>query len=208
MKITKQISLFLLLFTGIGNAQNGLGTLAPDSSSILELASTSKGLLAPRMNTEQRDLILNPAKGLVVFNTTTNVLEQNSGTAILKNWTSISDISNVNSGFDSIIAVGEVITNSNLEEIVPQMKLSPPEGTYLVSFESQYNNAKVDLTTVVNSGGISTDQGVKDLENIYNQLNSKIVTNATHGAILGNGETLIQGVYSMPSAVSLLATLT
>jgi hypothetical protein len=54
-------------------AINGTGT-APDNSAILDLSSTSKGFLPPRMTVAQRDAILNPATGLVVFNTTTNCL--------------------------------------------------------------------------------------------------------------------------------------
>ena len=206
----KNQNLFLILFFFVCavNAQIGIGTTTTDSSSILELASTSKGFLAPRMTTNQRDFIATPAKGLLIFNITTNVLEQNSGTAVLKNWTSISAISKVNSGFDSINDDREVTTSSKQDTIAPQMKLTPPEGSYLVSFESQYNNSKVNLATVVNTGGISTLQGVKDLQNIYDQLNSKIVTNSSHGAILGNGEILTPGVYSMPAAVTLLETLT
>lgn len=44
------------------------GTLAPDPSSILELQSTSKGFLTPRMTTAQRNLIASPAAGLLIYN--------------------------------------------------------------------------------------------------------------------------------------------
>lgn len=208
MKIIKQLYLLLFLLPGIVNGQNGLGTITPDVSSILDLSSTSKGLLIPRMTTDQRDSIPNPANGLVIFNTNTNVFELNSGTAILKNWIVISEISTINSGYDSVNAIGEVATDSTQEVIVPEMIVSPTEGSYAVSFESQFNNSKVDLTTVVSSGGISTAQGASDLQNIYDQLSSKLVTNSSHGAIIGNSETLTSGVYSLPAAVALLGTLT
>ena len=45
-----------------------------DSSAILDLKSTSRGFLAPRMTEEQRDAISSPAEGLIIFNTTTNGL--------------------------------------------------------------------------------------------------------------------------------------
>jgi hypothetical protein len=208
MKIIRQFYFFLFLLPGIVKAQNGLGTTAPDASSILDLSSTSKGLLIPRMTTEQRDLIVNPANGLVIFNTNTNVFELNSGTPVSKNWTIISEISKINTGYDSINATGEVSTDSTQEVVVPEMIVTPSEGSYAVSFESQFNNSKVDLTTVVSSGGIGTAQGVADLQNIYDQLSSKLVTNSSHGAIIGNTETLTSGVYSMPAAVALLGTLT
>jgi hypothetical protein len=208
MKIIKLLYVILLFLSGIVNGQNGLGTLTPDSSSILDLSSTSKGFLIPRMTTEQRDEILVPANGLVIFNTTKNLFELNSGTNLTINWISISEISSIISGYESVNAVGEVSTDSINDILIPEMIIIPTEGTYSISFESQFNNSKVAFTTSVGSGGISTSQGVADLQNIYDQLNSKVVTDATHGAILGNGETLNSGVYSMLSAVALLGNLT
>ncbi len=50
----------------------GIGTATPVASSILELVSTSKGFLPPRMNTSQRTSISSPATGLVVYDTDEN----------------------------------------------------------------------------------------------------------------------------------------
>jgi hypothetical protein len=49
-------------------AVNTDGTIA-HSSAILDITSTSKGLLTPRMTQAQRDLINNPAMGLMIFQT-------------------------------------------------------------------------------------------------------------------------------------------
>lgn len=51
---------------GISNA-----TIVPDPSSILELRSSTQGLLLPRLTTAQRDAISAPADGLMIFNTST-----------------------------------------------------------------------------------------------------------------------------------------
>ena len=56
-------------------AQVGIGTATPDASAKLDIASTTQGLLPPRMTTVQRDAISSPATGLVIFNTSTNSLE-------------------------------------------------------------------------------------------------------------------------------------
>ena len=47
----------------------GIGTTKPDQSAILDLNSSSKGLLMPRMSLQQRTAIPSPAKGLIVYQT-------------------------------------------------------------------------------------------------------------------------------------------
>ncbi|MCP4091224.1 MAG: hypothetical protein GY746_15750, partial [Gammaproteobacteria bacterium] len=47
----------------------GTGTSTPESSAQLEVKSTTKGLLPPRMTTAQRDAISNPVAGLQIYNT-------------------------------------------------------------------------------------------------------------------------------------------
>jgi len=47
----------------------------PDASAILEIQSTSAGLLIPRMTTAQRNAIANPAQSLLIYNLTTKCLE-------------------------------------------------------------------------------------------------------------------------------------
>lgn len=55
---------------------------APDSTSLLDLTSTTKGFLAPRMTTAQRDAIAAPATGLLVYNTTTSLFNYYDGVAM------------------------------------------------------------------------------------------------------------------------------
>lgn len=49
----------------------GIGTSTPHSSAILEIQSTTKGVLVPRMTTTQRNAISNAATGLLVFDNST-----------------------------------------------------------------------------------------------------------------------------------------
>jgi hypothetical protein len=53
----------------------GIGTTAPNTSAMLDVQSTNKGLLPPRMTTIQRDAIVNPSSGLIIFNTTTQSIQ-------------------------------------------------------------------------------------------------------------------------------------
>ena len=52
-----------------GFTQNniGIGTLTPDSSAILDINSNKKGVLLPRLTTLQRQAIVLPANGLMVY---------------------------------------------------------------------------------------------------------------------------------------------
>lgn len=65
------IVLFVLLFSASAiQAQVGIGTTNPNASSALDISSTTKGLLTPRMTTTQRNAIVAPAESLLVFDTT------------------------------------------------------------------------------------------------------------------------------------------
>ncbi len=47
----------------------------PNPSAILDIKSTTQGVLFPRLNQSQRNALVNPANGLHIFNTTTGTLE-------------------------------------------------------------------------------------------------------------------------------------
>ena len=55
-------------------AQVGIGTITPDASTVLDISSTTQGLLIPRMTTTEREAIINPANGLLITNTDTDCL--------------------------------------------------------------------------------------------------------------------------------------
>jgi hypothetical protein len=89
------IVLLLLLLRNVNmKAQNtfpstgavGIGTTTPNSSSLLEIKSTTKGILIPRMTLVQRNAIATPATGLLIFQTNnTPGFYYYSGTA----WTAV-----------------------------------------------------------------------------------------------------------------------
>lgn len=67
----KLLSLILLFISLNSFAQVGIGTTTPEASAMLEIQSTTKGILIPRMTTVQRVAISSPAIGLMVFDSTT-----------------------------------------------------------------------------------------------------------------------------------------
>jgi uncharacterized protein (TIGR02145 family) len=75
------------------NGKLVVGSSSPVSASaVLEANSTTQGFLPPRMTTTQRDAILSPATGLVIFNTITDCLEFKTSTV----WVSLTTSNSAN----------------------------------------------------------------------------------------------------------------
>src|SRR5439155_16631123 len=72
------LACFVIFFSKISIAQTntfpstgaaGIGTTTPDASSLLDVTSTTKGVLVPRMTKTERDAIASPATGLLIYQT-------------------------------------------------------------------------------------------------------------------------------------------
>lgn len=104
----KQTLIFLfLIYQFIGTsaqnvAINNDGTAA-DISAALDIKSTDKGMLVPRMTSAQRTIITSPATGLLVFDTTTGSFWFYNGSI----W------SELTGGDSKWVSVGNNIQNSN-----------------------------------------------------------------------------------------------
>lgn len=73
-----------------------IGTTTPLASSIFTIASTTQGLLPPRMTTTQRDAISSPAEGLYLYNLTTHVTNYWNGSTWLNGGGGVSSSRAVN----------------------------------------------------------------------------------------------------------------
>jgi hypothetical protein len=63
----------------------GIGTTSPAANAALDVTSTTKGFLPPRMTTAQRDAISSPVAGLTIYNTSKNCNETYNGTSWVSN---------------------------------------------------------------------------------------------------------------------------
>jgi len=103
--------LFIIFLAAIScyfvNAQSvGIGTNAPNASAQLDITSTTKGMLPPRMTTAQRIAIVAPANGLMVYDT-------NFASFYFYNGSAWAAVNSGDGGGSSWTANGNNIFNSN-----------------------------------------------------------------------------------------------
>jgi hypothetical protein len=58
----------------------GIGTSSPNANAILDVSSTTKAFMPPRMTTTERDAIGTPTEGMMIYNLTTHLLNFYNGT--------------------------------------------------------------------------------------------------------------------------------
>ena len=59
----------------------GIGTATPDANAILDVSSTTKAFLPPRMTTTEKNAVASPAAGMLVYDSTLNKLAVYTGAA-------------------------------------------------------------------------------------------------------------------------------
>jgi hypothetical protein len=164
MKLYHYFALFYLLQTGIVFGQIGIGTRLPDASSILDIESTNKGLLFPRLTTTERNLIQNPAHSLLIYNSTTLSVEMNIGTKTNPNWVAIGSSSISTSLAPSTIFVGNSQGIANPVIMSGDASLS---SLGVITIENQAVISKTLTGFTTNSGKISaTDNIVQAIQKL------------------------------------------
>jgi hypothetical protein len=92
----KKIIIITILFAGLSaTAQVGIGTNTPSANSVLDLTSTNKGILLPRVN--DTSVVSNPSAGLMIYNLNTKKPAFHNGTS----WSSLASATSAGNG-DSI----------------------------------------------------------------------------------------------------------
>jgi hypothetical protein len=87
--LLSMVVFFAGLFSGFSqNVGINISGTEPDISAMLDISSTTKGLLAPRMSEAQKNAIVSPASGLLIFQTdgTQTGFYYNEGTPLTPNW--------------------------------------------------------------------------------------------------------------------------
>ena len=80
------------------------GSIPADPSAMLDVKSTLRGLLLPRMTAGERDDIVSPASGLLIFCTDNQMFYCNQGTPSAKSWVMVNSPWRVSGRF--MISIG------------------------------------------------------------------------------------------------------
>lgn len=155
----KKALVILLIFsiTFISKAQVGINTdgSAPDASAMLDIKSTSSGLLIPRMTAAERDNIASPATGLLVYVTDDNSFYYFNGniwvnfsSAMDNDWTiDGNDMYNNNSGN---VGIG---TNTPAKKLDVNGGIKHGNALYLYSNAGNGTHAWVEFNSPDNGWG-------------------------------------------------------
>jgi hypothetical protein len=152
MKIRTFTSNFILafilvvIFQQITFAQMGVNSTgaAPATSAMLDISSTTKGLLMPRMTTAQRTAIVSPATGLTVYDLTTQGIWYYDGIqwkTIVTPWTvSGNNIASTNSPTGNIVlgSNATITGNTGIGTFTPAAKLDVKTSS---SYVAQFNGS-------------------------------------------------------------------
>jgi len=188
-KITYSVAFAMaVLCSSTAVAQQGFGTNRPDRSAAVEIRSSNKGLLIPRVKLtglEDTSTISNPANSLLVFNDGTAISQgyyywkADSSTANTPGkWIPFVDQSNLNftlTSFENTMVLGLPNGDSKTADIISSIEITYP------SFDTTVSNSKRIARFSVNK----KDADLKYEEFFAHGLH---VTNGLNGAIATSGD--------------------
>lgn len=162
-----EVNCFSTCSTSPVTGRVGIGTTDPHPSALLEIKSTNKGLLMPRLTTIQRTYMDQPAEGLMAYDTDTKSFWFYKSGA----WTEITDGSTVQVSYNNSTSlglsgnVGIGVTNpKNKLDVASQERINPTyDGTNLSLYVTggNYGQTIADFRDKYGQHGVAIfDQGI------------------------------------------------
>jgi hypothetical protein len=147
----KRIALLLLIFSNTIFSQVGIGTTTPNVTSILDVTSTTNGILVPRLTSAQRIAIASPAQSLMVYDTDVDLYYYYS--ASNSSWTAINvgSIKNISATSYTLSAVdnGRILDFSAATTTTLTVPNTLPTG-----FQVSITQSGLGNVTLLASGGM------------------------------------------------------
>jgi len=171
----------------------GIGTTSPAASSLVDMTSTTKGLLIPRMTTTQRNAISSPSVGLKVYDLTDSSNYTHDGTRWNRQLSAnglqtITGTSQGGSSANGILSLAQTWnTTGNPTALLMNVTNTASGATsklidLQVGGTSQFNVSKGGLLTVSNGGTFGTGNVVAQTFTISNNLPFNFSTNVVYNA--------------------------
>lgn len=163
--LVKKLLFFVVLFASLTlSAQVGIGTTNPDASSLLEVQSTTKGLLTSRMTTAQRTAISSPANGLLVYDTDESAFYYYESAA----WSRLKGAEK----------------RDNYVLVKSQADLPAPSGSVITLDENTFYeiNGTIALTASINLNGAYVS-GLDATEDVLSYTGGTVFSGSTGGSI-------------------------
>jgi uncharacterized protein (TIGR02145 family) len=137
-----------------------VGGTTPDPSAVLDIRSTEKGVLLPRLTTVQRDAVGSPATGLTIFNTTTNCLETNLGTPAVPDWVRMKCRSAVVQTLDcsSAVVTGTLYAGVSASGVSADVPYTGGNGA-VYDAQSVASTGVTGLTASLSAGSLASGAG-------------------------------------------------
>jgi trimeric autotransporter adhesin len=186
--MTKRVLIiFLLSLPTFVFSQVGIGTNSPAASAQLDVSSTTKGFLPPRMTSAQRSAIGSPTAGLMVYQTdATAGLYFYTGSAwiyIINATTNILPVANGGTGVTTSTGTGNVVLSTSPSLTTPSIGSG---GFTLAGSTSGTTNV---VTSAAASGTVTIPAGTATLASTSNKLSAFAATTSSELAGVISNET-------------------
>ncbi len=142
------------------SAQVTVGGTTPDPSAVVDMQSTDKGFLWPRLSTSERNAISSPATGLIIFNTNTLCIEINQGTPSTPQWEKIKCRTGVISTLDcsTSTVTGPLSAGQSASGVSVSVPYTGGNGGYYAG-QTVTSTGVTGLTASLSAGNLSTGAG-------------------------------------------------
>ncbi|MDI5893761.1 hypothetical protein [Flavobacterium algoritolerans] len=178
-KVLQACVLFFMIITTNVFAQVGIGTITPHASSVLDVSSTTQGMLTPRMTTAQRLAIASPADGLMVYDTDLKSFYHYNST--LTAWNVM------NSGTTGRLKFKRIKSTDVLATVLAAEKVAGSNAKYVLDVNTYYEingtiifDLPVDLNNAYISGqDANEDKLVRTSGNLFDGSTGGSIRNVT-----------------------------
>lgn len=191
-KLAAIVVFTLVIFSASAQNNVGINTTTPDASAVLDVTSSTQGMLVPRMTAAQKTAIVSPAPALMIYQTdATKGFYYNSGTATVPVWSAFGAAT---ATFPNI-EVNDKVTAQQTFSIFDNTPVTPPYSAIVNFSGTNHPNASLsggntwngsrftataagwyDIHVQINTGSVGSNapgqNGVKYLLDVNGALNT------------------------------------